>query len=286
VQTATPVAITIAASGPAAVGSTLESHINNDGSVLLRGAKITVISGSSLTVTQTWGSYVATWVVNTDPSTELIRRYGGKSSLSEFTVGDYIAARGMLDTTKATPTMTAKVIRDYSIQRENATFTGTVKSVNGGAQSFVLTTPNRGDQSIFVSTSTVIKKGGATTTFAIIMVGDKITKAAGVWTNLNSTMQAERVDIYRNNALLNKRTFEGTLKSLSGTTTLLTTFVLTVGSTDFTVNVPAGISVIGKNWLALPLSSFVQGDKVRVYGAVQPQNTSIIDASVVRNASR
>lgn len=286
VPVATPVAMSIAAAGPAAVGSTLEAHINNDGSVLIRGAKIIAISGTSLTVTQTWGTYVATWTVNTDPSTEIIRRYGGASSFAEFTVGDYIAARGMLDTSKTQSTITAKVIRDYSIQRENATFTGTVQSVNSSNQSFVLTTPNRGNQTIFVSSSTVVKQGGATTTFTVLAVGQKITKAAGIWNNLNNTMQSEKVDIYQNTALLNKRTFEGTLKSLSATTSLPTTLVLSVGNTDFTVNVPAGISIIGKNWLALPLSSFVVGDKVRVYGAVEAANTSIIDASIVRDASR
>lgn len=286
VAVATPVAITIAAAGPAAVGSTLEAHINNDGSVLLRGAKVTAIAASSLTVTQTWGSYVSTWTVNVEPSTELIRRYGGVSSLSEFSVGDYVATKGMLDTTKVPATINAKVIRDYSIQRENATFTGTVLSVDAGAQSFVLTTPNRGNQAIFVSSSTVVKQGGATTTFASLAVGQKISKATGVWNNLNNTMQSQKVDIYQNTALLNKRTFEGTLKSMSATTSLPTTLVMTVGSADFTVNIPLGISVIGKNWLALPLSAFVVGDKVRVYGAVQPANTSVIDASIVRDAIR
>ncbi len=286
VQAAVPVAITIAASGPAAVGSTLEAHINNDGSVLLRGAKITALSGSVLTVTQTWGSYVSTWTINVDGSTELIRRYGGKSSLGEFAVGDYIATRGMLDTSKVQPTITAKVIRDYSIQRENATFTGTVQSVNPSNQSFILATPNRGNQTIFVSSSTVVKQGGATSTFAALSVGQKITKASGVWNNLSSTMQSEKVDIYQNNALLNKRTFEGTLKSMSATTTLPTTLVLTVGTSDFTVNVPAGISILNKNWLTTPLATFVITDKVRVYGAVQVANTSVIDASVVRNTTR
>lgn len=284
--TAVPTAITIAANGPAAVGSTLESHVNNDGSVLIRGAKITAITPTVLTVVQTWGSYVSTWTISVDPSTELIRRYGGASAISEFTVGDYVAVKGMLDTTKTNPTIAAKVIRNYSIQRENANFSGTVQSVNSANSSFILTTPNRGNQTIVVSSSTVIKQGGATTTFAALLVGQKITKAYGVWNNLNNTMQAQKVDIYQNNALLNKRTFEGTLKTLSGTTTLPTTMVITVDTKDFTVNIPAGISILGKNWLTMPLASFVVGDKVRVYGAVQASNTSVIDASVVRNASR
>lgn len=283
-ETAVPVAITLAASGPAAVGSTLESHIGSDGSVLLRGAKITAMSGATLTVTQTWGSYVATWTIVTDSATELLRRYDGASSISEFSVGDYVAVKGTLDTSVSVPTIKAKVVRDYSIQRKNASFSGTVFSV--ASSSFVLATASRGNITVNVDANTVIKEGGASTTFAAIQVGKRITLASGLFNNLTNTLQATKVDIYQNKALLAKRTFEGTLKSLTASATPPTTLVLTVGATDFSVNVPLGISIIGQNWLALPLSSFVVGDKVRVYGAVRPENTTIIDASIVRDASR
>lgn len=282
----TVVSTAIPAAGPAAVGSTLESHINNDGSVLIRGAKITAITGGVISATQSWGGYSSSWTVVTDASTELIRRYGATSSLGEFSVGDYIAVKGTLDTTKVTQTINAKTIRDYSIQKEHATFAGTVLSVDATAKSFVLTTPSRGNQTIVVSSSTVIKQGGNDTTFATIAAGQKITKAEGVWNNLTNSMQAEKVDIYQNTALLSKRTFEGTLKSASASSSLPTTFVLTVGTTDFTVNVPLNISVLNKSWLTTPLSTFVVGDKVRVYGAVEAANTSVIDASVVRDTSR
>ncbi len=281
---ASPVAIS-ASQGPAAVGSTLESHINNDGSVLLRGAKIASVGSSSLVVTQTWGSYVATWNVIVDPSTELLRRYDGASSLAEFTVGDYVAVKGSLDGVGATPSVRATIVRDYSIQKKNASFSGTVSSVDAAQSSFVLATQNRGNILVSVSSSTVIKEGGASAAFSAIQAGKRITLASGLWNNLTNTMQASKVEIYQNKALLEKRTFEGTMKSLAGSTTP-TTLVLTVGTTDFTVNVSSGISIIGKNWLPLPLSSFVIGDKVRVYGAVQPANMTVIDASIVRNAVR
>lgn len=286
VSTVVPVAITMAALGPVAVGTTLESHINNDGSVILRGAKIVAISGSGITVTQTWGSYLSTWVINTDSSTELLRRYGATSSLAEFSIGDYVSVRGTLDTTKAVQSINAKTVRDYSIQRENATFAGTVLSIDANAKSFVLTTEKRGNQTVFVLPTTVIKQGSATTTFSALAVGQKISKAAGVWNNLTNSVQAEKIDIYQNTALLNKRTFEGTLKSVSTSSSLPATIVLTVGNADFTVNIPVGISVLSKNWLTTPLSTYVVGDKVRVYGAVDPTHTTVIDASVVRDTTR
>lgn len=281
-----PVAITLAASGPIAVGTTLESHINNDGTVVLRGAKITAISGSAITITQTWGTYLSTWVVAIDPTTGLVRRYGATSSLAEFSVGDYVAVKGMLDTTKSVQTVSAKTIRDYSIQKENATFAGTVLSIDANTKSFVIATEKRGNQTILTSSSTTFKQGNAIMSFSALLVGQKISKTSGVWNNLTNSMQAEKVDIYQNTALLNKRTFEGTLKGVSASSSLPTTIVLTVGTMDFTVNIPAGISVLSKNWLTTPLTTFVVGDKVRVYGAVEPTNTSVIDASVVRDTSR
>jgi hypothetical protein len=281
-----PVAITLAASGPVAVGTTLETHVNNDGTVVLRGAKVSAINGSVISATQTWGAYISTWVITTDPSTALLRRYGATSSLAEFSVGDYIAVRGTLDTTKLVQTVQAKTIRDYSIQKENATFAGTVLSIDTNAKSILLATEKRGNQTVFILPSTTIKQGGATTTFSAFLIGQKISKATGVWNNLTNTMQAEKVDIYQNTALLHKRTFEGTLKSVNSSLTLPTSIVLTVGKSDFTVNIPAGISVLNKNWLTTPLATYVVGDNVRVYGAVEPTNTSVIDASVVRDASR
>jgi hypothetical protein len=275
---------TAANSGPASVGSTLETHINNDGTVLVRGAKITSINGSTINATQTWGSYNVSWVVNTNTSTKFTRRFGGDSSLGEFTVGDYISFSGTLDTTQPQGTVTAKVVKDYSVQKVNATFSGTVQSINSGNTSFVLATPNRGDVTVFVSTTTSIKVGNATTTFSSLAVGQKITKADGIWDNLSNTLAAQHVVIYQNTGLLNRRTFDGTLVSI-GSSSAPTSFTYKVGQTTFTVNVATNTQILSNNWSLLPLSSLKANDHVHVYGAVESNSSSTIDAYVIRDVS-
>ena len=271
---------------PQAAGSTLEVHIGNDGKVAVRGAKVTAISGSSISTSATFGAMTMNWVVNTNSSTEFLRRYGGKTTIAEIQVGDFVSFSGMLDTTQSIPTVNAVTIKDWSIQMAHTSFSGTVASIDPNVMTFVLQNPNHANISVTVSSSTVIKRGDVTIGFADIKVADKITKTEGWYNNLTRILKAEKVEVYVNKALLNKRTFEGTLKSVSASTTLPTSFMLTLGSIDFTVDVPSGISILNKDWLQTPLSTFVVGDKVRVYGAVEANNTSVVDASVVRDASR
>lgn len=271
-------------SSPAAVGSTLEMHINNDGSVLVRGAKITSINGTTVHATQTWGSYSVNWVVQTSPSTQLLRRYGGASSLSEFVVGDYISFSGTIDPSQSQGTVIAKVVKDFSVQKVNATFSGSVSSVSTSSTSFMLQSKSRGMVNVVLSPSTTIKKGSATTTFLDIAVGATISRASGVWDNLTNTLQATVVEIYVDQHLLDRRTFEGTLSSLAGSTTP-TTFTYVVGATTYTVNVAASTALLSNGWNPTQVALMHVGDKIRVYGAVEANNMSTIDAYVVRDTS-
>jgi hypothetical protein len=275
---------TPSASGPAAVGSTLEMHINNNGSVLVRGAKITSISGSTINATEAWGSFSVNWVINTTSSTKLQLRYGAAATFSEFSVGDYISFSGSMNTTQSTATVNANVVKDFSAQEAHASFSGTVSSVNSSNTSFVLATSAHGNVTVTVSPSTVIKHGSATSTFSTIATGQTISHTTGVWNNLTNTLQAEEVTIYVNQGLLNKRTFEGTLGALAGNTAP-TTFTYTVGSTAFTVNVAANTTLLSNSWNPIQLSQMQGNDKVRIYGAVEANNTSTIDAYVVRDTN-
>ncbi len=267
-----------------AVGSTLEVHITHAGGVLARGAKVTAVGTSSITASQTWGSYVSVWTVNVVPSTDFYRRFGGASTLSEVHIGDYISFSGMLDTAQPQGTVNAKVIKDFSVQKTNSTFSGSVISRNASTTSFVLSTKERGTVTVNLSASTIVKKESAAATFSDITVGDKISKATGVWDNALNTLSASQVVIYVDQHLLNKRTFEGILGSSTGSTTP-TTFSYTVGSKVYTVNVTSSTALMSSSWNPITVSLLHAGDKVRVYGAVQASNMNMIDAYVVRDTS-
>jgi hypothetical protein len=260
------------------VGSTLEVHITDGGKVLVRGAKVTAISGSTITANTAWGSANVSWNVNTDSNTKYIRRYDGASMFSEIAVGDFISFQGTLVSGTASPmTVTAKTIKDWSIQKKNATFDGTVSSVSG--TTFVIATKKNGNITVNTSSSTQIMKNSSTGAFADITVGRTVA-VTGLYNNLTNVLESSKVIVRIEQP--KAMTKEGTLKSIAGTTAP-TTFVLTIDNTDYTVKVASNTSVLTNNWLNASLTNFVVGNKVRVYGVVNTDNT--IEATVVRNTN-
>ena len=168
------------------------------------------------------------------------------------------------------------------MQKQNATVSGTVSSV--AASSFVLHTANRGDITVTLAASSTIMRDGAAIGLSDMKVGDRISSASGLLDTTNSTFVASKVVVYVNKAMLDKRTFQGTLKSVAGTT-LPTTIVVTVGGQDYTVNVPSGISIVNKNWLAITVDKLVVGNTIRFYGAPHADSVTTVDATIVRDAS-
>jgi hypothetical protein len=265
-------------------GTTLEIHVTDNGKVLVRGAKVTGVSGSVVTATTAWGTAIASWTINTSSTTQLVRRYGGNmSSLSEITVGDFVSFSGTIASGATSPfVVDAKVLKDWSIQKKNATFEGTVGTVNSAGNSFVLVSNNRGNITINVATGTTIKKDNTTGVFADIVTGLKVT-ATGLYNNLTSVLDASTVKVRTNTPTPESRTtVEGSLSSIAGTTAP-TTFVVNSHGVDYTVSVATTTSVLNKNWLTATLSQFVVGNTVRVYGVVHADHT--IDATVIRNTS-
>lgn len=263
-------------------GTTLEVHINDNGSVLVRGAKVTAISGSIISASTTFGTSTIAWTIDASSISKVIRRYGGNGTIADVQIGDYISFNGALTTTASGFNVKATSLKDWSIQVKNSSFSGTISSITG--TSFVLTTAENKTITVNTDANTKITRGDTTVAFSALVVGDKISKTEGLYNNTANTLAAKSIRLY-NDPLLAKRTFEGKLTSVVGALPP-TTFTFESESKTYTVNVPAGISILSKNWLQIPLTSFMQGDTVRVYGQVQASNTALIDATVVRNASR
>lgn len=262
------------------IGSTLEVHIQDNGKVLVRGAKVTAISGNTISAVTAWGSVILNWNINVDSNTELVRRFGGISSVSEISVGDFISFNGILLTTASSPfTVQAKVLKDWSIQKKYASFYGTVQSIANGTQSFVLATEEKGNLTVVVSSSTKIKKGDVSGIFADLAVGQKVT-VQGLYNNLTNNLEADSVKIHL--AGVTRTTIEGTFKTAASGTPP-TTMILNSHSVDYTVNISVDTSILNNLWLKIPLASIKVGDNVRVYGAVNTNNT--IDATVIRDTS-
>ncbi len=261
------------------LGSTLEVHIGDDGKVLVRGAKVTSVSGTTVNATTTWGSVVMNWAITTDGNTEFVRRFGGASGVSEISVNDFVSFSGMILTTTASPiTVQAKVLKNWSVQRAHATFNGSVTSINADAKSFVLQTEERGTITVQTTADTKIVKEDATALFTDIAVGTKIT-AGGLYDNALKILTADGVKIHKGDAI--RTTLEGKVKTAPASTTAPTTFVITANNTDYTVNVGVDTSVLNNLWLKSTLANITIDSKIRVYGTVNSNNT--VDATVVRS---
>jgi len=267
-----------------AVGSTIELHINNNGKVLIRGIKVTGVSGNVVSGTIAWGSYSLPISVNGASVTRVARRFGGTAAVSEISAGDFISVEGSLDQTQSALTVNATFIKDWSIQDKAATFSGTVSSVDAASNSFVLASRQRGSITVNVTASTTIMKGNQSATFADITTGATISAVSGTWDTVSNTLTANKVRIYVNERLLNRRIFEGTLQAIGGTTAP-STLTVQVGNTTYTVNVAANTTLITNKWNPTTLGAMTTGNKVRIYGSVEANNTGTIDALVVRDVS-
>ncbi len=141
---------------------------------VIEEGKITGISGTTLTVSKD----SKTFTVLTDDKTLFTRKFGGKSMLGEFSVGDTVNVRGTF-TDDGQTKIQAQFVRDISIQKRWASFEGTVKSKSGN--SLVVTTVKRGDQTVIVGGETkLLNKAGGTISLDAVIVGNKVV-VSGIW---------------------------------------------------------------------------------------------------------
>jgi len=143
-----------------------------------------------------------------------------------------------------------------------------------------------------ISSSTSIKdaKGKNNMPLSGIAVGDTINFSGTLNTGMSGlTVNASQIkDVTRNTTQAPKpqsHVFEGKLQAVASSS-LPTTLSLMIDSVNYTVNVPTNALILAKNWTAMSLSAFVVGDTVRVFGSIQTSTSTVIDALVVRNATR
>lgn len=182
----------------------VEIAVNASGNVLVRGAKVTGISGSTLTVTTTAGASTLSWAVTTDGSTAFITSSGAGSSLAQIAVGDTVSFAGAL--TGSGLSVKASVVKDWTLGANERSISGTVQSVNAAGTSLVLGNGNGKDNdndndnddkvkaTIQFNAGTVVVLNGATTTFAAIQAGDKV-KATGLMNADGTVLTATSVTV-------------------------------------------------------------------------------------------
>lgn len=148
---------------------------------------------------------------------------------------------------------------------------GTVSSVAG--TSFILTTKERGDQTVNTSSTTQFKKNGQAASFSDVLAQETVT-VSGVWDSTANTIAASKVNI-----TIRTLSVLGTVTSISGSTIMMAAknSTSTVYSVDTT-----NAKLIRHYGAALTLADMQTGDMLRVTGQILGTN---IAAKTVRDDS-
>ncbi len=170
-----------------------------NGKTLVRGAKVTSVSGSTINATVTWGSATLNWTVNTDAATKYYNRLGNTGSFADIAAGDSVSFAGTISGNGLIVLATA--VKDQTGSVTNATMSGKVQSTSTGALSLVLTKgKDEHNQSptvtVQTNASTAITMNGTALPFASIQTGDKV-KAAGLLSAEGSMLTATTLEITR-----------------------------------------------------------------------------------------
>lgn len=181
-------------------GTKVEVNLDTDGSALVRGAKVTSVSGSTINATTNYGSSQLSWRVVTDGSTKFNATKGGSTGLANIAVGDTVSFSGSLDQTVSGLTVNAKVVKDWNHVESKKTLSGIVTSINATLNSFTVshdgsTGSPQATTSVQTDSNTKFKlSNGNDGTFASIFLNAKV-KIAGLFNASSSVLTATSVDV-------------------------------------------------------------------------------------------
>lgn len=123
--------------------------------------------------------------VDITANTHFRRKFWGKTSLAEISVGDSVDVIGRW-TSEAKTEIKAVVIRDLSIQKRFGVFFGTVKTITDTG--FVMTTIQRGEETVTYDSAKIINRKGEAITASDILVGHRV-RVRGLWDSANFTIK-------------------------------------------------------------------------------------------------
>lgn len=262
-----------------------ELHIAQDGKLTAKNVVVMQKSesGSAFFSRVAWGDIFLRLTVLTAQSgttAKITKNNGGVATYADVKVGDILNVEGTLAPGADTLLIHATAVRDLSLNVETKTISGTIKTLNAPQSSFTLTDKKLG--AITVVAPYNIQKGARVISVGELAAGDKVLSASGSFDYAAKTFTADSMEVYQDKSVFKSQNFQGTLKSISGTT-LPVTAVVTVGKNDYTVYLPASAKVMSKNRAATTLQRFTAGDTVRFYGSIRQINLQEIDADLIRN---
>lgn len=174
-------------------GTGVEVNLSSNGSALVRGAKVTSVSGSTINATTNYGSSSLSWTVKTDSNTNFTANKGGTNGLAQIAVGDTVSFSGSLDQAVSGLTVNAKVVKDWTQVESKKTLSGIVTSINATLNSFTVSHDDA-TTSVQTNSDTKFKLNGQDGTFASIFLNAKV-KVQGLFNASSSVLTATKIDI-------------------------------------------------------------------------------------------
>jgi hypothetical protein len=256
-------------------------HIDKYGKVTIRQAKVFQVAGTTYYLRYYVGTAFLRILLKTDDKTKVYRKFGDEITLDQIKAGDILNIDGTVETGSDTLSVVATKISNFSNQKAVSSFTGTIVGTGSTYGSFVLKTKND-TITINTGTTTQIRKGNRIITPDLVRNGDQIVDTAGTFDYATKTLDARVVQVYVDMKTFNARNFEGKLKSVNNSGELPTLVVSTEGK-DYRVFLKKPLIILNKAKNPVSIKRYLEGDTVRVYGAIREAEEPIIDAEVVRN---
>lgn len=173
-------------------GSAVEVAITHNGDVLVRGAKVTAVSGNTISATTLWGATTLSWSVVTDTGTMFSNR-SGNTTIADIAVGDTVSFAGKWNAGTSL-SVHARAVKDWTRGIETTPISGSVSSINLSALSLVLSQKSGTTATVQTNASTAITVNGSTGVLSAVAVGDSV-KATGVWNADHSVFTATKLTV-------------------------------------------------------------------------------------------
>ena len=254
--------------------------------IRVRGT-LSELPSTTLPTTMAITSGGKSYLVDVTASTVIVRRYNGKSTLTEFAPADDVEVWGAASDSG---NIKAKVLKNHSIYLTNTKGVfGNIKSIDDANNAFVFTWKDKDyNAKVDANTKIIIPGIKAKAKLADLKVGDRA-QGRAVYSSLTQTYLAKHIVVARRGAvdLLKKaaKTVNktGTISKIEGTV-LPAVLKATKDGKIYKINVTSKTVITRKHFGKSDLSEFKVGDKIRVIGKYNA-NTMTITALVLKNDS-
>ena len=254
--------------------------------IRVRGT-LSELPSTTLPTTMAITSGGKSYLVDVTASTVIVRRYNGKSTLTEFAPADDVEVWGAASDSG---NIKAKVLKNHSIYLTNTKGVfGNIKSIDDANNAFVFTWKDKDyNAKVDANTKIIIPGIKAKAKLADLKVGDRA-QGRAVYSSLTKTYLAKHIVVVRRAGvdLLKKaaKTVNktGTISKIEGTV-LPAVLKATKDGKIYKINVTSKTVITRKHFGKSDLSEFKVGDKIRVIGKYNA-NTMTITALVLKNDS-